>query len=213
MDTGTTATPSQSGNTDVNAELEKLKAVNAELERKSQGLLNDLKSEREKRQQLEAGKTNPPAPVGNPVVDPVNKLIVETAMPAIQRAIAYEKAKAFVAGKAGVDPDDVEGTEVWKETVAEAQRLGLSGAPDRIAKTAYQLVQQRKEAEKKAKEEAEKQRLAAINGNATVSTSTNAAPTSSGSKTITNKELEKMSLADYANIRDQISKGEIKVVG
>jgi len=210
-------TQSSTGQIDANKELEASRQQIAELERAVKGIKADLLSEREKRQQLEAARQNPPTPAGNQVADPVDvllqKKVVEHATPLIMAAVSYEKAKSFVASKLNVDADEVENTDGWKEVVDFAKRRGISGAtPDKTAKLAWQLLQQEKKAEAEAKAATEAERLKAIGSNASISTSTSAAPASSA-KQLTNKEIEKMSLAEYAKVRELIAKGEVKIVG
>jgi len=218
MDTGTPASsiPSSAGQSDATQELEKMKQQIADLERANKGIKADLLSEREKRQQLEAAKANP-VPAGNQVADPVDALlqkkVVEHATPLIMQAVAYEKAKAFIASKANVDPDEVEQSDAFKEVVAFAQRRGIVGSsPDKTAKLAWTLMEQEKKAEAAAKAAAEAERLKAIGQNAPVTTS-NSAPAAGSSRTMTNKEIENMPLSEYAKIREQINNGSIKVVG
>lgn len=213
----TTPNPTPVGQSGANEELEKLKQQNAELERAVKGIKADLLSEREKRQQLEAVKANPPTPAGNQVADPVDALlqkkVVEHALPLIQQAVSYEKAKAFIASQAKVDPDEVENSDAWREVVDYAKQRGIVGVtPDKTAKLAWTLLQQEKKAQADSKAAAEADRLKAINSNSTVSASTSATPTDSV-KQLTNKELEQMPISEYRKVRDQIAKGEIKIVG
>lgn len=191
--------PSSTGN---NEEIAKVNARLEELERANKGLLRDLQSEREKRQQLEARPN--PVPVGNPVggPDPVADVLkpyvapLEAEIQKLKDEREVGKALKFIAKQEKLDEDDVIQSAVFKDLVEVAKKHNLRGmSPLDEAKAAYQLLNAERQAKATAEKAAEAARNTSISSNSSV---VSGQPVyNSGPRSFTRAEISAMSLDEY----------------
>jgi hypothetical protein len=192
---------------------EDINALKAEYERKTQGLINDLRQEREKRQQYEAALRTP-TPAAPAVANEVDQALaqsdrlrkMEADLAAERRAREEERVYKFIAKQEKMDPDDVPNSLVFKELLRVAEESGVRGnSMEHEARIAYELLQKRR-AEKVAQaQNAEVQRTDAINSQAPEAARGVQTP-SAGVKRVSAAEVGRMSVEQFQALQADAQK-------
>ncbi len=141
--------PTSTGN------LDESQARLAELERQNKGILNDLRQEREKRQELEARLTAIPAPsspaVQNGDVNNGNELgavITPYVTPVVNELESRLEAKSFLSAKTGKTWAEIQQDGALTQKLLDvAKRYGVSGDPYTATVRAYELMKRDEELE------------------------------------------------------------------
>lgn len=145
-----TVPPSPGTSEEANARL-------SELERQNKGILNDLRQERERRQELEArlaAVPTPPSSVPQQDVNPGNELaaivnpVVAPQINALRDEIKTMEAKAFLATKMGKPWAELESDQDFQnKLLATHKRYGVSGDPYTATVRTYELMKRDEELE------------------------------------------------------------------
>lgn len=195
-------------------------------EKEKKGLINDLQSEREKRQALEGrlsqienslseaandnGEEKPEDRVNRLAQDPdgyidarVTPKIreIEESVKGLLIAQKVERAKKWIAKKEGIDPDDVE-SKFGDDLIRIGKTRGLvSLDPEEGIKASYEILLQ----ERKEKERKESERDQVIAGHSTERVQS--APSSGGSR-FTREGILKMSPEEFNRNFEKIKEAE-----
>lgn len=196
---------------------EDFKARAEQLEREKQGILNDLRQEREKRQALEQ-RVQAPTPTGNSAANPeldqilspyINPLKQELEAMKMERA--RQNVNKYIAKMEKIDADDVPNSSVWKELLAVAEEYGVRGSsPEHEARLAYELLQKRR-AEKAAQaQNADAQRANAIQNQAPEA-ARGVQPPTAGVKRVSASEVGRMTPEQYQALLLDAKKNGYKI--
>lgn len=196
--------------------VEELKAQLDQERREKQGMYNDLKSERARRQELErtqstAGQSNGANDLGpqatDKVVDVVKPIYEEVA--SIKAQTQREKALTWFARKEKLeveDPEQVLSAPSFKELqqVISDYHLGNMPIMDGV-KAAHELLTVRRERAAKAAQAAEGERDKVVSSQQT-NPGVGAPQAPSKVVRVSRSDIAKMSTSDYASLRDRAAK-------
>lgn len=187
------------------------KARVEQLEKEKQGIINDLKSEREKRHAYERAQAaaalpnsvNPPSPAYDPA---------QVAEAIVTQKLEREKAVRWLARQEKVDPDDIDSAPVMTELQGVIQKYNLQGLPiSSGVQTAYKLLLQEREAANKAKAVTEATRDNTIVSQQTAS-SVSVPPAGSKLVKMSRDEIKKMDWREYQAMKEKAAKSGEQII-
>jgi hypothetical protein len=191
---------------------EDFKARAEQLEREKQGILNDLRQEREKRQQLEQA-VRTPSPAAPAVANPELDQLLSPYIAPLKQELEAMKAKEdrrnaakYIAKMEKMDPDDVPNSSVMTELLAVAQEFGIRGSSaEHEARLAYELLQKRRSEKAAQVNNAEAQRANVIQ-NQMPESSRGVQQPSAGVKRVSAAEVGRMSVEQFQALQADAQK-------